>query len=290
MRTLLFPLLLALPLTAAAHQHISIGTATAAAMQSYYNDTPERCNTAPAFVCSGILLRATQPSPAYKTWHHSPNSREKGGVSFSYLRADTPMDRLAASGSSGFTLTPRSYSPAASLPYQVLCAFPTDGDTWTRDTFGCGNNSQTASVEKFCHQQGVLTAEQWIARYNATSGPADKRYFAQCAFDVRPAGREKATDSFHQSLRVMKLMPNRPFPWNEVVLEAWDEKRASELPIQSFFHIKGHNGLHNAQFEQRDWHASTGKFVPIIELSLPTSNRPARFTYHQAEQAVPLPR
>lgn len=288
MRISLTSLLAALAMSSAAQA--DIGQDTANAMQAYYNATPERCGKAPAFLCSGILLRTTRPSPDYHTWNHSPNTRKKGGVAFSYLRADTPIDALAEGASSGFTLTPQRHRGEDTIPYRVLCVYPIDGDTWTRDVFGCGDNAQTEAVEQFCHEQGIDTAEAWIERYNNTEGVAHQRYFAQCAFDVRSGRGEAAVSDFYQSLRVMQLMSDRPFPWNEVVLAAWDEAQSTALPIQAFFHVEGQgNGLSNAQFDQRDWYATTGKFVPVIEIALPRGDQPARFTYRPEEQEVTVP-
>lgn len=267
-----------------------IGHDTADAMQAYYQATPRSCGQAPAFLCSGILLRTTRPSPAYHTWNHSPNSREKGGVAFSYLRADARISHLAEGASSGYTLVPRRHRAEGTLPYSVLCAYPTDGDSWTRDAAGCGDNNQTEAAEQWCHEQGVVTAEDWIARYRATPGPEAQRYFAQCAFDVRRARGPQAAEAFHESLRVMALMADRPFPWNEVMVRAWDEAKSGDLPIQSFFHIAGQwGGLDNAQFDQRDWYATTGKFVPIIQITLPKGVIEAQFAYRPEDQVIETP-
>lgn len=158
-RTLLAAALLAGLSTAQA----SIGARTAEQLQNNYDATPAHCqgNAVPAHACSGVLLRSTKPSPLYHSWHHSQNSKDKGGVSFSYLRSDIPTTRLAADGRSGFTLYPLLQRPKDSLRYEMLCAWPTDGDTWERDNRGCGDNRQTAATEAACHEQGVLTAEQW---------------------------------------------------------------------------------------------------------------------------------
>ncbi len=199
-----------------------VGEDTARRMAELYQATPAHCDDAPAFACSGLLLRTTRPSEAYHTWNHSPNSREKGGVAFSYLRADAKISALAEGARSGYTLQPLQQRTAGELAYQVLCAYPTNGDSWTRDQAGCGDNAQTDAVEQWCHQQGIDTAEQWIAHYNATPGPANKRYFAQCAFDVRKGQGAAAVKAFNETLRVMNLMPDPPFPWNEIILQAWD--------------------------------------------------------------------
>ncbi|ORL67024.1 hypothetical protein B7H17_03355 [Pseudomonas putida] len=266
--------------------HTSLGQRTAAQMQQNYDATPARCegNAVPAHACSGVLLRATKPGPGYHTWHHSPNTKAKDGLSFSYIRADIPTSRLAADGRSGFTLYPQLQRPRGSSYYEVLCAWPTDGDTWTRNSNGCGDNSQTPQVEQACHQKGIDTAEQWIAEFRRSGD-----YKQQCAFDVRYARIPGRADAFHQSLRAKQLFGKElPFQWNELILRAWDESTSARLPIQSFFHIEGMPGaLQQAQTDQRDWYKTNGTFIPVIRIRLPSEgSKQARFTYHEHEQAV----
>ncbi|PYB72707.1 hypothetical protein DMX11_18200 [Pseudomonas sp. LB-090624] len=276
-------------LAAAFSAQASIGARTAEQMQNNYNATPAQCagNAVPAHACSGVLLRSTKPSPHYHTWHHSQNSKDKGGVSFSYLRRDIPTTRLAADGRSGFTLYPLLQRPKGSLWYEMLCAWPTDGDSWERDTRGCGDNRQSAEVEAACHEQGVLTAEDWMARFSESGD-----YKRQCAFDVRRARVPERADAFYQSVRAKQLYAQRmPFPWNEIVIGTWDEANAEKLPIQSFFHIEGeHGALQQAQADQQDWHNTNGTFIPVIRIRLPDNlQENARFSYHEGDQAVPAP-
>ncbi|MNH37625.1 hypothetical protein D3C79_985490 [compost metagenome] len=82
-----------------------------------------------------------------------------------------------------------------------------------------------------------------------------------------------------------------PFPWNEVMIGAWNEARSASLPIQSFFYIDGpHGALEQAQADQRDWHQTHGSFIPVIRIQLPKSLQDsARFSYHEDDQAVALP-
>ena len=267
----------------------SIGTQTAEQMQKNYDATPAHChgNAVPAHACSGVLLRSTKPSPLYHTWHHSQNSKEKGGVSFSYLRSDIPTTQLAADGRSGFTLYPLLQRPKDSLRYEMLCAWPTDGDTWERDNRGCGDNRQTASTEAACHEQGVFTAEQWMARFRQSAD-----YKGQCAFDIRRARVPERAEAFYQSVRAKQLFASElPFPWNEVVIGAWDEDHSSKLPIQSFFHVEGADGaLQQAQADQKDWHSTNGTFIPVVRIRLPSDlDERATFSYHESDQAVALP-
>lgn len=269
------------------HALATLGQRTAEQMQSAYDATAANCGSSdaiPAHACSGVLLRATKPSPTYHSWHHSPNSKAKGGVSFSYLRADIPTRQLAADARSGFTLYPLLKRPKDTLHYKVLCATPTDGDTWTRDQQGCGDNSNTAETEAACHLQGVLTAEQWIERFRASGD-----YKRQCAFDVRKERKAERAEAFLQSLRAKQLYASElPFPWNEVIIGAWDEEGSNRLPIQSFFYIDGqYNALAQAQADQKDWFATYGAFIPVIRIRLPGGGQSAAtFSYHEAEQAV----
>lgn len=264
--------------------HASIGAQTAAAMQNNFDATPQRCageNDNPAHACSGVLIRSTRPSPAYHTWHHSQNSKDKGGVSFSYLRADIPIHRLAEDARSGFTLYPVQQRPKDSLHYDVLCAWPTDGDSWTREERGCGNNLQTDETEAFCHLQGVTSAEDWIAHFRNSND-----YKRQCAFDLQHQDR---TSAFFQSVRAKQLYSQElPFSWNEVIIGTWDESKSSTLPIQSFFYIAGQrNGLEQARTDQQDWHTTNGAFIPVIRVQFSgNSTGRTEFSYRESDQAV----
>ncbi len=288
---------LTLPLALTAHA--DLGTDTAKAMQAAYNATPQHCEGRPAYGCSGILLRVTKPSDKYFTWNNNPKAVEKGGISFSYLRADAPITALAESARSGYSLAPVLQRPAGTMKYRPLCAYPTDGDTWTRDKAGCGDNAQTPDIkEDRCDKVGINTAEQWVNHYrnspqpyapDAWKGNPDQRYIAQCGFDVRDKAGTQNADNFYQALRVMQLMNDRPFAWNEVIVTAWDESRFKELPIQSFFHIEGRGGLGDAQMVQKQWHDQTGKFIPVIAIRLSAGDTPAQFTYRPADQHKSVP-
>ncbi|WDY57084.1 hypothetical protein [Pseudomonas sp. PSKL.D1] len=283
-------LLLGTTLSAAAvAANASIGEQIAIQMQQNYDATPAQCegNAVPAHACSGVLLRTTRPSPSYHTWHHSPNSKTKGAVSFSYIRADIPTARLAEDGRSGFTLHPILQRPKGSLRYELLCASPTDSDSWERDTSGCGDNRQTEEVEMACHEQGILTAEDWIEQFRQTGD-----YKRQCAFDIQRARVPERAEAFYQSLRTKQMYPTEmPFPWNELLIRTWDEELSSKLPIQSFFYIDGpYGGLQQAQADQKDWYETNGTFIPVIRIALPRSLEDgARFSYNESDQAVAQP-
>ncbi|WP_455925626.1 hypothetical protein [Pseudomonas putida] len=289
-------LALALPLTSIAFA--DTGKDTAAAMQAYYDATPEHCNQTDAYRCSGILLRTTKASATeeYYAWNNSKDALARKGVSFTYLRADLGINDLGGSARSGYSLAPLNHLPAGTMPYIPACAFPTDGDTQHRDKFGCGDNLDTVGIkENLCERVGVQTAEQWVERYQQSPRPKsenswtdndkDNRYITQCAFNI--SDDKNQGRNFNEALRASALMPTRPFPWNEVIVKLWDETRFKELPIQSFFYLANHSGAKaDAQLMQQQWHAKGGRFVPVIRLQLEGDSRKTRFVYDPADQKV----
>lgn len=279
---------LALSLTFATASLAASGAETAAALQLNYTTTRSACDdpTVPAHACSGVLLRTTRPSANYHTWNNSPNSLSKGGVAFSYLRADAKTSRLAEDGRSGYTLYPLLLRPKTTYRYYVLCAYPIDGDSWTRDLHGCGDNANTDTLEQVCHEQGITTAEAWVEQFMHTQD-----YTRQCAFDVQKHRVTERAEAFYQALRAINLLAYKPFPWNEIILATWDEKHSSRLPIQSFFYIdNSFGGLENAQHDQADWHQATGQWVPVINLQLPQDDADdAVFTYNAHDQRISEP-
>ncbi|MEB0041095.1 hypothetical protein [Pseudomonas sp. MH10] len=97
-----------MPMAAPSQAGVRSGAAEAAELTSRYHDTRENCgkDSMPAFLCTGIDLRGTQASTQYDSWNPSPTAVKVGGVSFSYLRSDYKMMRLAYNYTNGFILYP----------------------------------------------------------------------------------------------------------------------------------------------------------------------------------------
>lgn len=259
-----------------------IGSDTAAMMTKYYNDTRPYCNSSssPAFMCSGILLRATVPASTYHSWNPSPLSVSNGGVSFSYLRADATFSKLAYGHNNGFTLTPYNYAPEGTIEPEVLCAFPADAATNNRFTQGCGDSQNTTEKEDFCQSLGITTAELWRDAFSA----AGRNHSRQCAFDTRDNLNINGAKSFYEMIRAMAyLQPPPSYVQNELRLATWEQNKP--LPIQSFFYTPG--GLADAQADQKDWFKTNASYIPIIAISLPNVGNPiTSFTYSENDQAV----
>lgn len=265
---------------------------TARAQQARYDATPENCgrSSSPAFLCSGVLLRATEPAPQegmYNSWDVSPTSEKTKGTSFSYLRKDANFRRLVQDQNNGYILYPINELPSDKQKYSVLCSFPVDGGTNSRIDNGCGTARVATAPGKgaACHRQRITTAEQWVDQYQKET-KGDNRN--ACGFAVRDELDEYAARNFNQSLRAMR-QGNLFSKQNELRLENW--KRDGEdatLPIESFFYTAGDSeGLSDARLDQTRYFNQTGVWVPIVALTMP--DRPsgsAKFACNAGDQAI----
>jgi hypothetical protein len=277
---------------------------TARDMWNQYMDTHSNCgsNTAPAFLCTGILIRETVPGPGYYSWQPSPEDQAAGRISFSYLRKDAKFGGFKSGGSNGFTLFPALgpyKGPSGQMKPDVLCAFPMDGWTDERPTdHGCGPSQKFPSQSVLCQQQGIFTAQAWLDHWNAAPRGSNKHLY-QCGFDVRHGSPYRdTTDAFNQVIKAMELLGETEFhDHNELVISAWPATiDPATLPIQSFFYVAvgsdaGGQALANAQKDQKDYYNVTrGGFIPIVRITPPQSIRDDYdFHFKREDQAVPIP-
>jgi len=262
-----------------------IGTETAELLNLLYADTRQDCGgpSAPAFLCSGVLLRGTTPSTAYQFYSVSPKNLARGGVSVSYLRKDVKFRQLAYGYKSGFIFDTAQDNPAGSVDHKVLCAFPVDAASDDRSRNGCGDSSRTAGKEDFCGAMGITTAEQWLKRYRNAAGPS---HSWQCGFNVQGAN---AAAAFYQTIRAGKLLGAEAFAENnELILAPWkmDVPRSPSI-LASFY--TGDGGVEGARLSQIQWYTASGftQVLPAIAMKLPqTQQEDARFVYEPLKQAI----
>lgn len=271
------------------------GPTVAAQLTTLYGRKFPNCNkidSQPAFLCSGITLRVTVKDPAgrYKVWDPSPTSSRSGGISFSYLRADTNFGRLAWGYGNGYILYPFLEQPAGKDQLQYLCTYPMDAWGWHRSaTQVCGPSASYPVQSKRCQDAGVTTAAQAVAVWNLSGGNPNLR---QCGFDVQDDRNTLAGPAFYQSLLAKSMLGTTGFnEHNEIIIRTWPAGRANTFPIMAFFFIAGgsNEGLADAQYNQRDFYNSTNPkiFVPIIRLTPPVNaTGTATFAYVAADQVV----
>ncbi|MDR6959086.1 hypothetical protein J2W43_003073 [Pseudomonas brassicacearum] len=264
------------------------GAQVAFELQTLYNDTPVNCGSPsmPGFLCSGLIFRATIPSPAYKSWAPSGPAIASGGFSFSYLRVDSEFKRLVRDENNGFIIFPPLYAPVGKQKVSVLCMFPVDGATNIRNENGCGVAQGATSNSDLCHRQGIYTAQQWYDKRVADNFSNVN----QCGFNVRDEADEKATSSFNESIKAMSLDATRSLnQQNEMRLAttSWDASKPATLPIRAFFYLPG--GLADAQYDQKEYFAAANVLVPVIAMTLPGSRaEDATFTFSADDQAIKM--
>jgi hypothetical protein len=248
-------------------------------------DTSCRNNpTDPAFLCSGVMLRGTAYSPEYHSWVPNPNSPLMGGVSFSFLRADSKFRSLAYSYTHGFIVYPLFDNPSSVVDLEILCGFPMDANSENRVAFGCGANRLNPETSKPCQAQGITTSAQWLERYRAPgAGDSTQR---QCGFTLE-TGTANSAAIFMQLIDSMALLGEESMgTQNELIVLSWGAT-PNKVGVEAFFYRGGTDGLADSQKEQKDFYETVHVWRPLIRMTLPqTPADQATFTYVPSEQAV----
>lgn len=264
----------------------TMGAGVAAELERRYRDTRDDCGAAskPAFLCSGIILRGTEASTSFDAWNPSPTSVTSGGVSFTYLRSDYKVKRLAYTYDSGFIFHPILSNPPGKLFIEIMCFFPVDGDSNGRLNGGCGAHKEHPTISMSCEEQNPIidTAAKWGDKYRA-DGNARAR--SMCSFNVRDSVNTAAAPRFLEGMRAGRLISPDAFNTpNDMKLKTWAQNIPAQLPIEAFFYTKS-TGLAKAQFYQRRFRDLTRVTIPIIYIPLPqTLEQSATFTFHAADQ------
>ncbi|UVL58693.1 hypothetical protein [Pseudomonas sp. B21-035] len=150
------------------------GEALVKTLKARYENIVGQCDDQPAYTCSGIILRGTRdvlPAPL-NAWDPYPADKVSD-TSFSFLRKDIAMKRLAWGYTNGFIIDPPTY-------LAVNCFYPLDGSSTNRPENGCGGYEEFPK-SKPCDQSGIETGTEWLAN-NPVS---DKDHKQRCGFDLR---------------------------------------------------------------------------------------------------------
>lgn len=266
------------------------GQAAVANLQKWFASTVQDCggSSHPAFLCGGVMLRATETNPAFYPWNPSPGSVTSGGVSFSWLRKDDSFAKMAYGYVNGFVFYPVFDTPdGKNDDIMVLCSFAVDADTVNRADAGCGPNSSYPTTSGLCHEQNIFTAEQWLVNFNAVPSG---QHAHQCAFETAEWAGSHSAENFWQSIRSRSLLGvTDKATQNELRLQTWAQDIPNTLPIVAFFYLAGNaQGLANAKNDQLRFYSATGGLkMPVVSIQLPaTFGANALFTYNPADQAV----
>lgn len=255
--------------------------------QRYYSDTTTCDGNAPAYMCSGVMLRVLGGySDKYHIWDPSPFSVTSGATSFSYLRQDSKFGKLAFGYNSGLILYPQQQAPQGTIKVTAKCYFPIDSDTALRSDSGCGEHSSYPDSSASCDHYGIKDANAWYTHYTKVD---DSRRRHECGFNLdAKVATTQAHDNFYLALQAQQKLGSEGFATqNEFRLTTWQAGIPSQLPIQAFFYLATTDGLNNARLYQQDYFNSTGKFVPVIQMTLPAAmDQNAKFRFIPTDQAV----
>ena len=278
-------------------------------LNARYRDATERCNngspTAPAFLCSGILVRATKYSGEYHSWIPNPDTAPFG-ISFSWVRFDANMWGTFPT-SHGFIAYPREYSDPKQLkPLIVRCVYV--HDSWSAGPDRCTwheNQSGNVSWMPECQDLSppVLTGDQWVARASPRSKqaaqsddqparPAFDDDENQCAFGVERT-RSNTAAAWMAFVRARYLLHTRHR--NEVIVDDWTKEVGGDeglVPIEAFFYgtIKADpsepDPVGEARKDQLRFKQITGRWVPVIRWEQSRSGDQT-FLFRTQDQAIP---
>jgi len=180
----------------------------------------------------------------------------------------------------------------------VLCAFPIDGVSDSRVATtdppvekGCGESTGYPATSRPCQSQGITTAAAWRTHFDMAP-TIDTKMAHQCGFTVAEGTPDSAA-IFMQSViaREGLALPELDDKPNELVLQGWPAGTDGALPIEAFFYVSGTaNGKSDAQFIQRDFHEVTGRWIAIVQITMPAADTGRiTFAYHPSDQAIPEP-
>jgi len=253
-------------------EQLYVGYQVAARLNARYADSSPACrgNTA-AYNCNGVLIRITDASPAFHAWNPSPGSVTRNGVAFSYLRADVFASKLVFGKGQGLIM--KELAAPAAYPLTIRCAFPYDGGTNFRSD-SCNEHSYAPEVSRPCNEQGIVTGEQWAVHFYTLDHTS-----TGCSFNG-------SQSQFEQSIQARShLKPEDQANHNEIVIASWPQNFGAQIPLESFFYLQN-NAKPNAQFFQRDYFQTTGRFLPIVFVDL-TATDGQVFRYNPDDQNAP---
>lgn len=267
------------------------GEDVVARLRARFDDPASSCQgsaTAPAFLCSGVILRPSMVSDLrLHAWNPTSAEQASGGMVATFLRRDVGFAHLARGATHGLVLYPILATPAGKLRPQILCVFPSFARSEERDRPGCGRHPTYYQQTRYCQGQNILTAEAWVAHVRQAPGGDIPRY--QCSFDVRDAAADTAR-IFAQVPLIRAMLGGQVFADPpELLVAAWPMDVSTQVPVEAVFYVAGSSGLAGARRDQEDFFRKSGGVVlPLIRITLPTSpGAGASFDFIPEDQ-VPL--
>ncbi|TNF79138.1 hypothetical protein FGE05_26640 [Pseudomonas sp. ICMP22404] len=254
-RRVVKPLLLLLLLQCSMVQAVT-GPEVAQLLNTRYSSIPQACpGNHAAYFCSGVLVSGLMGGLPIRFWEHTDNAIALGARSFSYLRRDQGIRSLTQDGGMVFSDPFTAISQGKSL--DVLCAYPLV--TSIHGNYGCGTGGSLDDPGS-CAALGVSDAAGWLTHFQQQG----QQPALQCSLSSRIATQFRASLLAHEQLGGSWV--TQP---NQVQIRNWDAQAPAQVPVQALFYDTTRpGGLRVAQHNQRDYHAATGQWLPILRLDL----------------------
>lgn len=255
LRPLIEALLLLWVLLGSASQ-AATGPEVAQLLNTRYRNTPFDCpGNHAAYFCSGVLVSGLASEMPLKFWEHTQSAITLGARSFSYLRRDQGIRTLTQNSGMVFSDPFTAISQGKSV--DVLCAYPLVASI--QGNYGCGTGG-TQEDPGSCAALGVIDAPGWLTHFQQQGQQPP----LQCSLSSRVAAQFRASLLAHEQLGGSWV--SQP---NQLQVRNWDAQAPAQVPVQALFYdMTQTGGLRVAQRNQRDYHAATGQWLPILRLDL----------------------
>ncbi|MFJ4371532.1 hypothetical protein ACIP1T_02800 [Pseudomonas japonica] len=251
-------------------ERLSPGQHLVRELTARYEATPARCADGDAaYKCSGVMLRGTRqnlPEGQY-AWEPYPRGRTLD-TSFTFVRADIRISRLAWNYSNGFII-------AAPQELSVNCFFPIDAVSDERLDNGCGANKSHRYIYSLCETLLADAAAmdrdseeyRWTTAQLAELWLEWDRHFAadlrrRCSYALNDA---HATQRFEIALAVAAKASRLTDKPNDMKVQTWNPGYDPRLPIRAFFYLND-QGRPFAERDREQFERVTGMHLPIIKV------------------------
>ncbi|RON79917.1 hypothetical protein BK670_20700 [Pseudomonas fluorescens] len=248
------------------------GQALVTDLNTKYQSNVAQCsNGAPAYYCSGVLLRAVDYSTSFKFWDYGSQATKLGSVAFTYIRSDVGSTTLNSNRKSGFILKDQTSALVAGKVLNLRCIFPFPTESLDiRADHGCGFAPKNMQVDPDLANCAKLwgspvTAAAWLKNFKEHQSLPQN----QCSLSTVVAAQFKASLEAHKL--VDATWTAKPM---EVLVQTWDESKPEKIPVEAvFYDATVPAKLADAQKFQREYYAATSLYVPVIRMNLTAANK-----------------
>lgn len=202
----------------------------------------------PLYKCTGLIIRGTRREmPAGQNAFDPYPAGRTDDTSFSYVRVDIKMKRLAWAYSNGFII-------AAPENLNVNCFYPLDAKSDQRLDKGCGTYKNAPEFDAACPENAQMS----------DNIPDTRR----CRYDLR---RADPVEQFRRGVVAASWASRHSDKPNDLKIETWKAGYDPRLPIIAFMYVNN-DGKAYAERDRAAYEKVSGKRVPVVLMTFPESD------------------